>query len=173
MAALWAEISQIEASGDRRGKARRTLRLVAHAAASQSAKEVLILDLSTTGLMIETTTDLAVDETIEVELPEAGAITARVVWKREAYFGCEFLTPASVAAVSAALLRSAPTQPHLFSTPAKPKGVLDYGIVPAEPIMKTASPVVTTISIVLVLIVAVIFIWALLTLPFSTGQFGG
>lgn len=172
MAALWAEISQIEVSRDRRGKARRTLRLVSLAAMRKSTSEVLILDLSTTGLMIETNAELAVDETIEVELPHAGAVMARVVWKREAYFGCEFLTPASVAAVSAALLSSVPQQPRHFSTPDRPKGVLDYASAPAEPIMKTASPLVTTISLALVLIVVVIFMGALLTLPFSAGQFG-
>jgi hypothetical protein len=120
--------------------------------------------------MIETNTDLAVNETIEVELPEAGAITARVLWKRDAYFGCEFLAPASVASVSAALLRSAPKHPRLFSTPDRPKGVLDYARVPPEPIIKAASPLVATIWLMLVLIVVGVFMWALLTLPFSADQ---
>lgn len=108
MAALWAEFAEPEEVTDRRGTVRRRLRLVARAAHARIADEVLILDLSTTGLMIETTCALSVGEMIEVELPEAGTVTARVIWQREAYFGCEFVTRAPVAAVSAALLRSAP-----------------------------------------------------------------
>jgi hypothetical protein len=69
MAALWAEFSEPEEGADRRGSLRRTLRLVARAAHDEIADEVLILDLSTTGLMFETSAALAASETIEVELP--------------------------------------------------------------------------------------------------------
>lgn len=108
MAALWAEFAEPGEATDRRGSVRRTLRLVAWAAHDQAAKEVLILDLSTTGLMIETNAELSTTETIAVELPDADPILARVRWQRGAYYGCEFLKQAPVAAISAALLRSAP-----------------------------------------------------------------
>lgn len=108
MAALWAEFSDPDEPPDRRAAARRTLRLVAPAIHARIASEVLILNLSTTGLLFETSALLATGEEIEVELPESGPIVARVIWKRDAYYGCEFLTRAPVAAVSSALLSAFP-----------------------------------------------------------------
>jgi len=56
--------------------------------------------------MIETTAELMEGETILIDLPVAGSAEARIIWNREDYYGCEFLTPVTKAAVSAALLRT-------------------------------------------------------------------
>lgn len=172
MAALWAQISDLDTDTNRRGANRRTLRLVAQAARSQTTNEVLILDLSTTGLMLETIAELTVDDAIAVELPQAGPIAARVIWKRDAYYGCEFLSAAPVAAVSAALLRSAPKRHDLAApllTSDSSPGYWDYLLRPRpEPV----SPQLTTASLVLLLMVVTMFMLALLTLPFSANQFG-
>ena len=42
-----------------------------------------------------------------VDLPEAGLVDARVVWRRTTLHGCTFLEPVRRASISAALLRAA------------------------------------------------------------------
>jgi len=103
---LQAEISQDLLSQDSRGAVRRTLRLVVLTSVTQSGwSTASIHDLSESGLKIETAARLAVEEVIVVDLPIIGTVEARVVWKRGSAFGCEFLSPISKAAVSAALLQ--------------------------------------------------------------------
>lgn len=168
MAALWAELSEPEEATDRRGAARRTLRLVVRAAHARITDEVLILDLSTTGLMIETAAPLAIGEMIEVELQEVGAIPARVIWQRDAYFGCEFLTRAPVAAVSAALLRSAPNKPRKMPTTAPAfsweAALRDRATTPQR---EPANEGLTMLVLFMLLVAVGTFMLAILTLPIS------
>lgn len=70
------------------------------------ATEVTILDLSTGGLLIETSVKLAVGDELEVELPRTGLKCARVVWSSGEFYGCRFDEAVAPAAVSAALLKS-------------------------------------------------------------------
>ena len=67
---------------------------------------VLVHDLSRTGLLIETSANLAVGADLEIDLPEAGLSEARVVWNSGHYFGCQFHHPLSKGGLSAALLKS-------------------------------------------------------------------
>ena len=100
-----------ETGEERRGSARRALRLdVESNDASRGVAHVTIHDLSLTGVLIETSTPLAVGESFEVDLPEAGKIEASVVWSSGEFYGCQFATPISTAALSAALLRSPPSE---------------------------------------------------------------
>lgn len=62
-------------------------------------------------MLIETTATLHAFDALEVDLPEAGATSAFVVWHSGRYFGCEFREPVFQAAVSAVRLRSAPAVP--------------------------------------------------------------
>jgi transcriptional regulator with XRE-family HTH domain len=97
------------APGKRRGAKRRHLRLATEGlTASGGNAAVIIHDLSTTGMLLETSVPLAVDEHIEVELPEAKLVRARVVWKSRNLFGCQFSVPVPRAALSAAQLLSGP-----------------------------------------------------------------
>jgi hypothetical protein len=73
---------------------------------SASGAEVVIHNLSSTGLLIETSADLRSGETIEVHMPETAASQATVIWCSEPFYGCQFEHQIPVAAVSAALLRS-------------------------------------------------------------------
>lgn len=94
----------------RRGSARRKLRLdTVGKAAARGSTPVGIHDLSTSGMLIETSVDLAVGEAIEIELPRTGPQTAKVMWTSGRFYGCRFVEPIPPAAVSAALLRSRPT----------------------------------------------------------------
>ena len=102
-----AQLEPSDWSSNRRTAARRTLRLKAHGTAtSEAAAEVIIHDLSLTGLLIETSADLAAEERLEVDLPEAGLTEAKVVWSSGHFFGCKFNKPITTAALGSAILRS-------------------------------------------------------------------
>lgn len=102
-----AHFQKSEAKGTARAP-RRLLSLVAEGAlVSGDTAAVTIHNVSATGLLIETATELAEDEAIEIALPEAGLRTARVVWNNDGFFGCRFEAPLSPATLSAIELRSA------------------------------------------------------------------
>lgn len=93
---------------DKRSAARRSLRLTLRGPGAGSGGQKLIVhDLSSTGLLLETTERLSVGEMFRVRLPEATATKALVVWHSGHFYGCQFKRPISTAALSAALLRSA------------------------------------------------------------------
>jgi hypothetical protein len=77
----------------------------------ETGDEAVVLDLSSTGILIETTADLATYEQLQLHLPEVGEVVATVMWNSGQYFGCELHNPIPQAAVSAALLRSPFNQP--------------------------------------------------------------
>jgi transcriptional regulator with XRE-family HTH domain len=87
---------------------RRTLRLETQGElASGHATNVLLHNVSTTGLLLESTISLASGETLAIDLPDIGATPAKVIWASGALYGCQFERPVSAAALSAAQLRSA------------------------------------------------------------------
>lgn len=94
-------------AGERRD-ARRTLRLEARGELSGGeATNVLVHNVSTTGLLIESNIQLEVGERLSVDLPEAGLTAARVVWSSGRLLGCQFDASVRSAVLSAAQLRSA------------------------------------------------------------------
>jgi hypothetical protein len=107
---LLAHLEPSDSTASRRSAARRTLRLQAlGATASQPDAQVVIHDLSLTGLLIETSAGLAAGERIDVEIPEAGPTEAKVVWNSGRFYGCKFRRPIPPAALSSAILRSPPS----------------------------------------------------------------
>jgi hypothetical protein len=104
--AILAQLHEADAS-ERRGAARRRLQLETHGATQAAAQiRVVIHDLSVSGLLIETIAQFSVGERLQVQLPQAGAAEALIVWNSGRFFGCRFVQPISTAAVSAALLLS-------------------------------------------------------------------
>jgi hypothetical protein len=104
---MLAHLEQDGIERERRRSDRRVLKLrVPGARSSQVGAVVLIHDLSHSGLLIETSADVAIGENLEIELPEAGLCSAKVVWNSGRYFGCEFKSPISRGALSAALLKN-------------------------------------------------------------------
>ncbi|UUR07715.1 PilZ domain-containing protein [Sphingomonas glaciei] len=91
-------------AANRRYTSRRALRL--GAVLSDSGIEVVIHDLSPTGLLIETTQALCSGETLFVDLPERGPTAASVVWSSGNFHGCAFELSIPAAVISAALLKS-------------------------------------------------------------------
>ena len=102
------EFTTVNTAGRRRASARRTLRLTAPGATRRGREVVDILNLSVTGMLIESATKLVVGENLEVDLPHAGPVIATVAWAGDNLFGCRFGKPLPPAAVSAALLKSEP-----------------------------------------------------------------
>lgn len=104
--AILAQLQEADSS-ERRGAARRRLQLETAGASEATPNiRVVIHDLSVSGLLLETFAQFSVGERIELQLPEAGAAEALIVWNSGRYFGCRFAQPISTAAVSAALLLS-------------------------------------------------------------------
>ena len=103
-----ARLERVE-SRNRRSAPRRELSL--GMVLPETGDEVVIHDLSATGMLIETGADLATFEQLQLDLPEVGKTVATVIWNSSRYFGCEFHKPIPKAAISAALLQSPFEQP--------------------------------------------------------------
>jgi hypothetical protein len=104
--ALVAHFEERSDKAERRRSVRRALMLGAGA----SGQSVTICDISLTGMLLETPKPMLVGARFEVELPNAGAVSALVVWNSGELYGCEFDRPVSPAAISAARLQSAPKE---------------------------------------------------------------
>ena len=95
----------------RRSSARRKLNLeVKGSVPNGSAAEVMVHDISITGLLVETHAELTCGEELDVGLPQTGRTRAKVIWSSGQFFGCQFNHPISSAALSAAMLRSRPIE---------------------------------------------------------------
>jgi transcriptional regulator with XRE-family HTH domain len=107
-------------SGTQRSAARRALWLETSGFFADGGPDgveanVTIHNISAAGLLLETGLTLAEGEQLALDLPEAGAVTATVVWRSERLYGCAFEAPLSQAALAAAQLQGfapgVPTQP--------------------------------------------------------------
>lgn len=101
-----AALRAVGSDPDDRAAARFALRLDVEGYAESGATKARIYNISETGLLLETDANLSVGEAIYVDLPEAAATAAVVVWNDRQFFGCEFRQDLSSGAVSAALLKS-------------------------------------------------------------------
>ena len=163
MEPLKAEILTEQVTGDGRVAVRRSLRLAVSARSSGDAEVALILNISETGLLIETWLNLAVGETLRVDIPEGSASMARVVWTDGLRAGCEFVSPVSTGSVSAALLKSpAEALGSTYEVPAADTNSVDddLGDLDDDPI-QTEIVVITTVISGLALL---IFLAAMLSL---------
>lgn len=100
---------QSDDTASRRSSPRRLLRLHAVGAAEGSPEtRVLVHDISQGGLLLECDVPLGTGEKLQIDLPEAGTVEARVAWTSGRFVGCRFARELPGAAISAALLRSSP-----------------------------------------------------------------
>ena len=105
---------------ERRGSARKTLTLKT-CSGSLTGEEmpVAIKDISPQGFLIEAESDaLSQGEIIDINLPERGIVTARVVWASNRYFGCQLNEAISPGVIGAALLKADARVAHNASVPA-------------------------------------------------------
>ncbi len=106
---LLARFEATSETADRRASERRELRLSITTSLPKSPElAVTIHDLSESGLLLETRVPLAAGQAFEIFLPLAGAVETTVVWCSHNFYGCQFSQRVPRAAVSAALLQSAP-----------------------------------------------------------------
>lgn len=103
---LLAGIIEDQAQRELRGGSRRRVRVNVNLAVETGSARVLVHDLSTTGLRIQTEADLSIGDTVSIEFPDIPPIEAHIVHGTRGIYGCEFATPISQAAVSAAVLKS-------------------------------------------------------------------
>ena len=104
---IHAMIEKEQAAGAERGAARMHMRFEAAGSLDGSEGTVVVIhNLSATGMLIETASDLAIGQRLSVALPEAPDCAATIVWRSEALAGCRFDRPLSRAALSAAQLRN-------------------------------------------------------------------
>lgn len=81
---------------------------------------VTVHNISISGLLLETGVDLSAGETLTLDLPEAGAVEARIVWRSEHLYGCAFTEPLSQAAIAAAQLQGLPIGEGVMAAPTRP-----------------------------------------------------
>lgn len=119
--AIKAHLDPRSASDSQRAATRRALRLETSGfVAGSGDANVTIHNISSAGLLIETELDLAEGDELAIDLPEAGAVGASVVWRSEHLFGCAFDEAISPAALAAAQLQGfAPGVPT--QSPAAPQ----------------------------------------------------
>ncbi|WP_282945868.1 MULTISPECIES: helix-turn-helix domain-containing protein [unclassified Sphingopyxis] len=110
------------ADADSRSAARRKLSLLARGAHHDGTEiEVLIHNISGTGLLFESDIELEAGDRIEIELPHAGDISAVVIWASGRLFGCQFEGPVSPATLSAVELKSVvPPEPEVEESQPSP-----------------------------------------------------
>lgn len=105
--AIPAHLEEQDQVGEARQPRRKLYLEALGASASGGMTDVLVHNISATGLLMECKTSLSVDEAIEIELPQVGLTRSRIIWASGELYGCEFDTPISPATLSAAQLRSA------------------------------------------------------------------
>lgn len=118
-----ASFNQSAFSLDRRGAQRRTLKLGFDTAERRGRSRVLIMDISPTGMRLQTSTEFKIGEQIELVVPEAGPVSATII--REGYsnlgreYGAQFDEPITAASVSAVLLAAPAFAPPIPEEDAK------------------------------------------------------
>lgn len=112
-------IAQAAADGMLRAERKRLLLETRGALKSGAEASVTVHNLSETGLLIETSVELDIGESIDLVLPQVEGIRARVVWSSGPLYGCAFEAAVPQATLSAVQLRSAvQTEIGLVENPA-------------------------------------------------------
>ena len=119
-----------EANGTRRAD-RRALRLQTSGTPdSGRGSNVTVHNISPSGLLLETEMPLAHGESLRVDLPNAGAVEAQIVWSSGQFFGCAFVDALTGADLSAVQLKAdsassnaAIVAPHTPQNRAEPLGI--------------------------------------------------
>lgn len=112
---------------ERRREERRALFLEANGLLPGGLEaNVIIHNISTAGLLMETDMGLEVEERLVLDLPEAGAVRAAIVWRSGSLFGCAFEEALDQNALAAVQLKADPAAVSLapaLEAPPEPLGV--------------------------------------------------
>jgi hypothetical protein len=105
-----ARLLAADADTDRRGSLRRVLRLeLTGSIQDAETADLLVHDLSSGGALLESPVELAIGDTVELDLPAGQPAEATVIWNSGKFYGCEFSEAIDKPTLSAALLRSEPS----------------------------------------------------------------
>lgn len=116
--AIKAHLDQPKAGAGQRAAQRRALRLETSGFASGAGEaNVTVHNISAAGLLLETGLALSEGEELTLSLPEAGVVTAVVVWRSEQLYGCAFAAALPSAALAAVQLRSLAPGPSAAQSP--------------------------------------------------------
>lgn len=106
--AIGARFEEIQSDAVTPRAHRRKLLLETRGALESGEKtSVLVHNLSESGMLMESRTELEIAEAIDLDLPEAGLIRAKVVWASGTLYGCSFERALSSFELGAAQLRGA------------------------------------------------------------------
>jgi transcriptional regulator with XRE-family HTH domain len=127
--AIAAYLERQARAGGRRRSARRKLRLPLHGTKASGVEvDVLVHNISATGMLLESHVELEIGDGIEIGLPHAGASRATIIWASGPIYGCQFDAPISLATLSAAQLRSV-VGPDVVTTPdQQPPAMESFGV---------------------------------------------
>ncbi len=119
--AIKAHIDPAQTGAGQRGSPRQALRLETSGLGPDGgAANVVIHNISAAGLLIETELELREGDRLALDLPEAGLVTAMIVWRSERLYGCAFERALGPAALAAAQLQSSarerPATPGISSS---------------------------------------------------------
>lgn len=151
-----AYLADLPEDAERRHSPRRKVSPLADSGPNLAGKRVLLLDISEVGLRLQSSAPLEIGQTILVNLPQAGDVEARIVWRNNEECGARFSVPISKAAVSAAILAS----PGRENPPASPPLHQTDGLA-------AISPIYAELALLMLLPVAVLFLIVLAVLPIS------
>ena len=104
--AIQAIVDQPPESDNRRGAARWRVRLELPGTSDDGSASLVIHDISTAGMLVETRSTLEIGQSVMLSLPDADQVVARVVWQNDTLFGCRFETSLPQGVVSAIRLRN-------------------------------------------------------------------
>jgi transcriptional regulator with XRE-family HTH domain len=118
--AIKAHLDTLAPGDSQRADPRRALRLETSGFVHDGGEtNVTIHNVSAAGLLIETGLDLAQGELLALDLPQAGTVSAVIVWRSEQLYGCAFeeaLSPAALAAVQLQGLAPKASAPSGFTS---------------------------------------------------------
>ncbi|MEQ5788452.1 helix-turn-helix domain-containing protein [Erythrobacter sp. NFXS35] len=107
--AIKAHLEPTAPGEGQRATPRRDLRLEASGVLPSGREaNVVVHNISASGLLLETGLDLATGEQLALDLPEAGSVEAMIMWRSEQLYGCAFAAPLGAAALAAAQLQGLP-----------------------------------------------------------------
>lgn len=105
MKSLRAQVTPLGRS-DRRQEHRWLVDLLVALPKDDGGRSARVRNLSEGGMMLETDADMAVGDVLAVGLDGAPGVEAKVVWRQEQTYGCQFLERIPTAVVSAAILQA-------------------------------------------------------------------
>lgn len=154
-----AHIMNLDANINRRRTVRRALMLDAVAHQDEvEASDISILNLSQTGMQMESQSSFAVGEIFYLHLPEIGATPAQIRWNDKHRYGCEFLTPVGKGVISAALLKSAFEIPEaeIQAVAEQKLAAMRFFGDQALPVNQNATPLLYVVSFIFTLLVVAV-----------------